>query len=125
MLALAGRVADRVAPALRPTATTSDLEAAVAAVRAAAAGRATPPGITQALVGVGDRVPARLAAQGLDAAALAAGDAAGLLTGDAEAVAAVLRDRYERYGVDEVVVADELAGALEPVIGVLRGARLP
>jgi len=122
MLALAGRVADRVAPALQPAATEGALAAAVEAVRAAAAGRAAPPGVTQAIVGVGDRLPARLEQHGLDAATLAAQGAVGLVPGDPAELAELLRQRRERYGVDEYVVAEELADTLAPTIAHLTPA---
>ena len=122
MLALAGRVADRVAPALPPAAAEGALAAAVEAVRAAAAGRAAPPGVTQGIVGVGDRLPARLEQHGVDAADLAAQGAVGLLPGDPGELAEVLQQRRERYGVDEYVVAEELVDALAPTVSRLATA---
>jgi len=122
MLALAGRVADRVAPALPPAADETALAAAVHAVRAAATGRAAPPGVTQAIVGVGDHLPARLEQHGLDAATLAAQGAVGLVPSDPSELAALLHERQERYGIDEYVVAEELATTLAPTVANLATA---
>jgi alkanesulfonate monooxygenase SsuD/methylene tetrahydromethanopterin reductase-like flavin-dependent oxidoreductase (luciferase family) len=116
LLALAGRLADRVAPALPPTATEGALAAAVEAVRAAATARAAPPGITQSIVGIGDHLPARLEQRGLTASTLAAGGAAGLLPADPDELAELLQKREAQYGVDEYAAPEELAQALKPTL---------
>ena len=55
-------------------------------------------GLTQQLVGMGDRLPAWLVRSGLDAAALAEAGAAGLLTGDPEDMAAAAPGPPEPLG---------------------------
>ena len=115
ILAEAGRIADTVALALPPTATIDDV--ARAADRARASG---DPELALQLSGVGGRLVPHLVRQGLTAEDLA--DAAGVLAGDADAVAARVSDLRRRTGVSYLTVAAELATAFAPVLPLLRGA---
>jgi alkanesulfonate monooxygenase SsuD/methylene tetrahydromethanopterin reductase-like flavin-dependent oxidoreductase (luciferase family) len=120
MLAVAGRVADRFAPALPPDATEPALAGAVARCRRAAAGRAAgSPGVLQ-LGGVGSRLPTWLTRQaGLDAAELAAAGAVAVLPADPAAMAEQLTALRERYGVSEITVPAELCDDVAPVLSLL------
>lgn len=117
MLTAAGRVADRVALALGPTTTETELTVAVAVAREIC-GPAMP--FTLSLVGVGDRVPSRFARGGPTADELREAGGLGVLDADPERAAATLRTYEDRFGVDEVTVPGELADAFAATL-----ARLP
>lgn len=113
ILATAGRVADTVALALLPTATVDDVARAADTARSAG-----DPEIALQLSGVGGRLVPHLARQGFVADDLR--EAAGVLPGDAAAMADGLDDLRRRTGVSYVTVAPELAHAFAPVIPLLR-----
>jgi len=105
---------DRVVLALPPTADREQLSAAADRVQQAA-GR--PVRLSLQLVAVGAQVSEAFARwSGLDAAALAACRSVGALPADPDEALAVLRDRSEQLGVDEVVVPADLAAAAEPLL---------
>jgi alkanesulfonate monooxygenase SsuD/methylene tetrahydromethanopterin reductase-like flavin-dependent oxidoreductase (luciferase family) len=110
---------DRLALAAPPTADADALRALVETVRAQA-----PPGglhLTYQLSGIGSRVPVFLARMtGLDAAALRSAGAIGLLPEDPDEAAQELRQWPERFGVDEVVVSEDLLEGFAPVLARLR-----
>jgi alkanesulfonate monooxygenase SsuD/methylene tetrahydromethanopterin reductase-like flavin-dependent oxidoreductase (luciferase family) len=118
MLTAAARVADRIGLAAPPTATAGDLAAMALRARAAVAhaGGGREVGLTQQLVGMGDRLPTWLVRSGLDAVALAEAGAVGLLRGAPEDMTAVLLERRNRWGIDEVVVPGEVTDAFVPVL---------
>ncbi|MFC9549360.1 LLM class flavin-dependent oxidoreductase [Rhodococcus sp. NPDC056960] len=113
MLATAGRVADRISPALGPPATESDLADSLARVRSSTD---RPIRLTQSLVGFGEHLPAWYTRSGFDAARLIEAGAVGFPAGDADQVAQALVDRSRRYGIDEFTVPGELADAFLPVL---------
>jgi hypothetical protein len=53
---------------------------------------------------------------GLDGAALAATGAVGVLPHEPDEALAVLRERAERLGIDEVIVPADLAAAARPLL---------
>ncbi len=111
MLAAAAAVADRVVLAAAPHATERDLADMVAIAR-----DSTDRDLrfSHQLVGVGDRLPYRVAQYlGLSADGLRADGAAGLL--DADSAAEVLAARREKYGIDEAIVPGELAADFAPI----------
>ena len=118
MLARTAPLADRVAVVLPPQATEEDLAAAIERVRNAA-GRALP--LSLQLVGLAGRLPAWLQRGGLDARALEATGAVGMLTGDAAPMADTLLELRSTLGIDEFVVPGELAEFFVPVITRLAG----
>ena len=105
-LAVAGRVADRVAVALR---------AGVSRVRESA------PDVSLSLqaFGVGDRVPEYLARQGYSGTALREAGSVVMLPGDPAAIADQAREHAERFGVDEVVVPSDFAREVAPAIALV------
>ncbi|MEV0250191.1 LLM class flavin-dependent oxidoreductase [Nocardia sp. NPDC050712] len=112
MLAAAANIADRILLAATPQATVTELAEMVRIVR-----DNTDRDIrfTHQLVGLGDRLPHFLGARlGLTAAGLQQAGAAGLL--DPATAVAVLDDRREKYGIDEVIVPAELAPDFAPVL---------
>ncbi|MBF6173183.1 LLM class flavin-dependent oxidoreductase [Nocardia blacklockiae] len=118
MLALAAEIADRVLIALLPHATEDDLATAVARVRDHTD---RPVAFTTQLVGIGDEMPRWPGSWTVpDAAALRAAGAVGLLPADPGAAAEVLRQREEKYGIDELIVPGDLADAFAPVLERLR-----
>ncbi|MFE3292187.1 LLM class flavin-dependent oxidoreductase [Rhodococcus sp. NPDC059234] len=118
MLSAAGRVADRVALALGPTATEADLVDAVERARELCGPAMT---FTQSLVGIGETLPSYLARTGGPTLAeLQALGSSGLLPGDPGLAADVLRARGERLGIVEVTVPGELSEAFAPVLARLR-----
>ncbi|MFC0447269.1 LLM class flavin-dependent oxidoreductase [Rhodococcus jostii] len=119
MLATAGRVADRIAPALSPLATENELADAIARVRSST-GR--PVHLTQSLVGFGDHLPTWYTRSGMDVAQLVEAGAVGFPAGDPDGVAWALIDRSRRYGIDEYTVPGELSDAFIPILERL-GAR--
>jgi alkanesulfonate monooxygenase SsuD/methylene tetrahydromethanopterin reductase-like flavin-dependent oxidoreductase (luciferase family) len=114
-LAVAGRVADRVAVALSPQATLADLEAGTARVREAA------PDVALSLqaFGVGERVPEYLRRQGVAGADLVAAHSVVMLPGDPRAIADQAREHAERLGVDEVVVPADFAREVAPAVALV------
>ena len=111
-LAVAGRVADRVAVALGSRATRAELEAAAATVRQAA----PEVSLTLQAFGVGDRVPDYLQRQGVSGAELTAAGSVVMLPADPTAMADRLSEYAERLGVDEVVVPTDFALDVAPAI---------
>ncbi|MEV0034295.1 LLM class flavin-dependent oxidoreductase [Nocardia sp. NPDC050793] len=113
MLAAAAEIADRILLATQPGATETELAAMVRIVR-----ENTDRDIrfTHQLVGIGARLPFWLGKQGLTADGLRDAGAAALLPEDPAAAAELLEYRREKYGIDELVVLDELAAACTPVL---------
>jgi alkanesulfonate monooxygenase SsuD/methylene tetrahydromethanopterin reductase-like flavin-dependent oxidoreductase (luciferase family) len=111
-LAVAGRVADRVAVALNAQATLADLETGVARVRESA------PHVSMSLqaFGVGDRVPDYLARQGYSGSDLREAGSVVMLSSDPAAIADQAREHAERFGIDEVVVPAEFVREVAPAI---------
>ena len=118
MLAAAGRVADRIGLAAPPQATAEDLAAMAGRAREAAArgGATRRVGLTQQMLGMNGRLAQWLARSGLDAAALTAAGAAGMLAGDPQDIIGTILERRDRLGIDELVVPAEFAGAFLPVL---------
>lgn len=114
-LAVAGRVADRVAVALAPQATLADLEAGAARVREAAPRVA----LTLQAFGVGDRVPEYLRRQGFSAADLTEAGSILMLPSDPAAIAAQARQHAETLGVDEIIVPSDFAREVAPAIALV------
>ncbi len=112
-LAAAAATADRVVPALGPTAGPDDLRVAVDRIRAVAPQSVR---ISLQLSGVAGKLPEWLARGGLDAAALADAGAVGMLTGDVQQMADTVRERQEVFGIDECVVPGDLAEDFLPVL---------
>ena len=105
---------DRIALAVGPLATVEELAAAAQRVHDLAGRRVR---LTHQVSGIGDVVPAWLARGGLSGALLRDRGAAGWFPGDdPEASAAVLVQRADEFGIDEVVVPAELAGLFQPVL---------
>jgi alkanesulfonate monooxygenase SsuD/methylene tetrahydromethanopterin reductase-like flavin-dependent oxidoreductase (luciferase family) len=125
MLSAAGRVADRIGLAAPPPATAEDLAAMAGRAKDAAArgGAARPVGLTQQLLGMNGRLAQWLARSGLDAAALTAAGAVGMLAGDPQDIVSTVLERRDRLGIDELVVPAEMAGAFLPVLRGLGGSR--
>ncbi|WP_208971605.1 LLM class flavin-dependent oxidoreductase [Kineococcus rubinsiae] len=113
VLTLAGGLADTVALALHPTATAGDVAQAADLVR----GNGDPE-LALSLSGVAGRLVTHLARAGMTAADCAG--AAGVLDGDAAAMAAHLHELRERTGVSYLAVAAEQADAFAPVLALLR-----
>jgi alkanesulfonate monooxygenase SsuD/methylene tetrahydromethanopterin reductase-like flavin-dependent oxidoreductase (luciferase family) len=114
-LAVAGRVADRVAVALGPQAKRADLEAGAARVREAA----PDVSLTLQAFGVGDRVPEYLKRQGISASALNDAGSVVMLPSDPAAIAEQAREQAETLGVDEIVVPSEFIREVAPAIGLV------
>jgi alkanesulfonate monooxygenase SsuD/methylene tetrahydromethanopterin reductase-like flavin-dependent oxidoreductase (luciferase family) len=125
MLAAAGRVADRIGLAAPPQATAEDLAAMAAragdAVARGGAGRRVS--LTQQVLGIHGRLPQWLARSGLDAAALSAAGAVGMLAGSPQQMVRSILERRDRLGIDEVVVPAEMADDFLPVLEGLSGRR--
>jgi alkanesulfonate monooxygenase SsuD/methylene tetrahydromethanopterin reductase-like flavin-dependent oxidoreductase (luciferase family) len=118
ILAVAGRIADRIGLAVAPQATEADLVSVAVLARAGLAGERSNAGavaevrLTVQIFGVGDQLSGFVARlPGMDLAALRASGAVGLVSGDAAEMAAVLRERCDRLGIDEIVVPEELTEA--------------
>ena len=116
-LAVAGRVADRVAVALSPQATRADLEAGAARVREAA----PDVSLTLQAFGVGDRVPEYLARQGMSGRDLREAGSVVMLPGEPAAIAEQALEHAEALGVDEIVVPTDFVHDVAPAIALLRG----
>ena len=114
-LAVAGRVADRVAVALGPQSTRADLEAGAAGVRESA------PEVSLSLqaFGIGDRVPEYLVRQGFSGGDLRDAGSIVMLPGDPAAIAEQAREHAETLGVDEVVVPSEFMREVAPAIALV------
>jgi alkanesulfonate monooxygenase SsuD/methylene tetrahydromethanopterin reductase-like flavin-dependent oxidoreductase (luciferase family) len=105
---------DRIALAVGPLATMGELADAARRVHAVA-GRQVR--LSHQVSGIGEVLPAWLRHQGLDTALLRERGAAGWFpAGDHDGVAAVLIERAQALGIDEVVVPAELAEAFAPVL---------
>ena len=116
ILAVAGRTADTVGLAVPPTA---DVDAVARA--ADLARQAGDPEIALQLSGVAGQLVPYLARQGHPPEAFAT--AAGVLTGDAAAMAESLDRLRRRTGVSYVSVSADHASAFAPVIPLLRAER--
>ncbi|MEP6648334.1 MAG: LLM class flavin-dependent oxidoreductase [Lapillicoccus sp.] len=114
-LAVAGRVADRVAVALDPRATLADLEAGAARVREAA----PHVSLTLQAFGVGDRVPEYLRRQGFSAGDLTEARSIVMLPTDPAAIADQLRQHADTFGVDEVVIPSDFVREVAPAIALV------
>jgi alkanesulfonate monooxygenase SsuD/methylene tetrahydromethanopterin reductase-like flavin-dependent oxidoreductase (luciferase family) len=105
---------DRIVIALPPTADEQALSATAARVHEAAGRRVR---LSLAFVSVGGQVsPAFARWGGSDAAELVTSRAAGVLPPDPDEALAVLRERADRLGIDEVVLAVDLAAAAAPLL---------
>ncbi|WP_433730306.1 LLM class flavin-dependent oxidoreductase [Nocardia sp. CA-129566] len=114
MLTVAANFADRVLLAAGPEATEADLAEMVRVVRD---NTDRDVRFTHQLVGIGDELPFWLRKRlGLTAAGLRAAGSAGVLDSDPATVAEVLEYRREKYGIDELIVPGELAGAFAPTL---------
>jgi alkanesulfonate monooxygenase SsuD/methylene tetrahydromethanopterin reductase-like flavin-dependent oxidoreductase (luciferase family) len=111
-LAAAGRVADRVAVGVEPTATRADLEDGVARVRQAAPDVA----LTLQAFGVGNRIPEYLKRRGISGYDLTEAGSVVMLPEDPEAIAAQARERAQSLGLDEVVIPSEFVRQVAPAI---------
>lgn len=109
---------DRLALALPPTADAAALQQVGSAAAGARPGPPLP--MTFQVAGIGDRLPGWMQHAGLEAAALRARGAAGLLPGDPDEAAAELSSWPARFGIHEVVVPSELADDFLPVLRRLR-----
>jgi alkanesulfonate monooxygenase SsuD/methylene tetrahydromethanopterin reductase-like flavin-dependent oxidoreductase (luciferase family) len=114
-LAVAGRVADRVAVALGPRSTQADLEAGATRVHASA------PDVALSLqaFGVGERVPEYLQRQGVSGADLRDAGSAVMLPADPAEIADQARERAESLGVDEIVVPSDFLRDVAPAIALV------
>lgn len=108
MLSEAAAYADRITLAARPQATEAELADLVRTVRDAD-GRQI--GFSHQLIGIGEHLQMYVGKSGIDVTGAAA-----LLPGDPAEAADLLVERRERLGIDEYLVAADLAGALRPVI---------
>jgi alkanesulfonate monooxygenase SsuD/methylene tetrahydromethanopterin reductase-like flavin-dependent oxidoreductase (luciferase family) len=121
MIAAAGRVADRIGLAAPPQATAEDLAAMAGRARDAVAsgGTGRRVGLTQQVFGLHGRLAQWLARSGLDASALTAAGAVGMVAGDPQEIVGSVLERRELLGIDELVVPEEMAGAFLPVLQAL------
>jgi alkanesulfonate monooxygenase SsuD/methylene tetrahydromethanopterin reductase-like flavin-dependent oxidoreductase (luciferase family) len=118
MLAAAGRIADRVLPALYPAATEKELAAMIATVRENAD---RPVAFTTQLVAIGEQpAPPPGGWQIPPAAELRELGAVGLLPADPAEAVDILEYRRATYGIDEVIVPGALAEAFQPILDRLR-----
>jgi alkanesulfonate monooxygenase SsuD/methylene tetrahydromethanopterin reductase-like flavin-dependent oxidoreductase (luciferase family) len=108
MLSEAAGYADRIGLALGPTAPEPELAQLAGLARTA---RAVP--LTLQLSGIGQK----FIRWGSGASPDDAADAAAVLPGDAGAAAELLQERLERFGIDELVVPEDLAEDILPVMG--------
>ncbi|QLY34102.1 LLM class flavin-dependent oxidoreductase [Nocardia huaxiensis] len=118
MLATAAELADRVHLAVDPTATEDDLAQIVATVRDHTD---RPIGFSLQAVAVGDQIPFYMSKyMGITIERLREANAAALLPGDPAEAAALLEQRREKYGIDELLVPGELAQAFAPILARFR-----
>ncbi|WP_067844978.1 LLM class flavin-dependent oxidoreductase [Nocardia lijiangensis] len=114
MLATAAEIADRILLAAPPGATEAKWADMVRIVRD---NTDRDVRFTHQLVGIGERLPFWLGKHlGLTADGLRDTGAAALLPEDPTAAADLLEYRREKYGIDELVVPDELASAFAPIL---------
>ncbi|WP_435591273.1 LLM class flavin-dependent oxidoreductase [Nocardia sp. bgisy118] len=114
MLAAAAQIADRIVLATQPGATETEWAEMVRVVRENT-DRDIP--FTHQLFGIGDRVPFWLEKHlGLTADGLRDAGAAALLPEDPAEAADLIEYRREKYGIDELVVPDELARDFAPIL---------
>ena len=114
-LAVAGRLADRVAVALGPRATLADLRAGVARVRESA----PDVSLTLQAFGVGDRVPEYLRRQGFSGRDLHEAGSIVMLPGDPAAIAEQVRSHADSLGLDELVIPVDFAREVAPAIALV------
>jgi alkanesulfonate monooxygenase SsuD/methylene tetrahydromethanopterin reductase-like flavin-dependent oxidoreductase (luciferase family) len=123
MLALAARLADTVGLGLPQRSGEAELAAAVDLVRQAAPSLALPElALTLLFAGEGEAPPWLAQAAGADLAELRDGGALTVIPGDAPAVAAVLLDRRERFGVSYLTFGKHLVPIMAEVAAILRTA---
>ncbi|MEV6389599.1 LLM class flavin-dependent oxidoreductase [Nocardia xishanensis] len=113
MLAAAAEIADRILLATQPVATETEV---AKMVRIVCENTDRDIRFTHQLVGIGDHLPFWLGKQGLTADGLRDAGAAALLPEDPTAAADLLEYRREKYGIDELLVIDELATTFAPVL---------
>jgi probable F420-dependent oxidoreductase len=121
MLRIAGEHADVAALGIPFDAEEQAVRAAVDHVRSADRPDGGTPELNMNLMAVGETVPRYLAGQ-VDATALAARGAVGVVSGSPAEMADLLRERRERLGVSYILVGDELMDAFAPVVGLLAGS---
>ncbi|WP_227984724.1 LLM class flavin-dependent oxidoreductase [Nocardia spumae] len=117
MLTAAAEFADRIVAALLPDASERDVAQLISLVRDHTD---RPIAFTSQLMGVGDVTSWSPAGQRFDVAQLREANSFGLLPGDPDAAADILRHRRDEYGIDEVIVPGDLADAFAPIIERLR-----
>ncbi|MEU6564478.1 LLM class flavin-dependent oxidoreductase [Nocardia nova] len=116
MLTAAAGFADRILTATAPQATEQDVAQLFSLVRDSTD---RPIPFTSQLIGVGERT-AWSPSGHFDAAQLRDAGSFALLPADPQAAADILRERREKYGIDEVVVPAALAEGFAPVLELLR-----
>jgi alkanesulfonate monooxygenase SsuD/methylene tetrahydromethanopterin reductase-like flavin-dependent oxidoreductase (luciferase family) len=115
-LAVAGRLADRVAVALGPRAKRADLESGAARVREAA----PDVSLTLQAFGIGDRVPDYVARQGMSGADLRAAGSVVMLPAEPAALAARALELAEAFGIDEIVIPADFVHDVAPALALVR-----
>ncbi|MCX4093529.1 LLM class flavin-dependent oxidoreductase [Nocardia sp. alder85J] len=123
MLAAAATVADRILLAAGPRAAEADLAELVDLVHNRAADRPAaldPVALSIQIAGIGDRLNAFVAAQGMTAAELRAAGSISVLPDDPAAAADILVSYSEKFGIDEVIVPAEVNDQFTPVLARLR-----
>ncbi|GAB3800719.1 LLM class flavin-dependent oxidoreductase [Humibacter antri] len=122
MLRIAGRSAHTVALPLAPTATVSDVAAAVDRLRASTPEHRRPPVLSLQVSGVGEEVPEWMRrSTGVTPEALRDAGAVGLLSGDTSRDADALLALREATGVSFITVSDEFSERLAPLVAALSG----
>ncbi|WP_019931634.1 LLM class flavin-dependent oxidoreductase [Nocardia sp. BMG111209] len=123
MLAAAATVADRILLATGPHATEDDLNSLVTHVGDSAADRPAalgPVALSLQIAGIGDRLNAFVAAQGLNAADLREAGSIAVLPEDPAEIVDILTGRRDKFGIDEVIVPAELVDLFAPALARLR-----
>jgi len=116
MITLAAEQADVLALGVPPETTEAAIGQRIDWLQAAAGDR--PIEVNVNLMAVGEVVPRYLSGR-LDPSALAKTAAVSVVTGSPEQIADQLRERRERFGINYVVVGDELMDAFAPVVNLL------
>jgi probable F420-dependent oxidoreductase len=123
LLSLAAREADIIALAIQPSTGEAQVDERLGWIRGAAGARMASIQININLMAVGGRVPKQIEmSMGQDAARqLAESDAIPVLKGSTEQMCDRLLWLRERFGINYVLVADQLMEALAPVVQRLTG----
>lgn len=122
LLELAAREADIIALGVAPTEPESGVAERIEWIRDAAGSRFEQLELNLNLMAVGQQVPSWIASQmGLTAEMLAQSGAASALIGTIDEMVETLQRRRESLGISYIVVADELAEGLAPVVERLAG----